>query len=360
MAIIPAVRVHTPVSGHLDRAYASSLMKSSSLPRVAVVGCGYWGRNLVRNFHALGALRAVADSTPAGRHQAAQLAPDIEPAADITSVITRPDIDAVVLATPASTHCELGMQVLAAGKDLFVEKPMALSLDDARRLADMAVHGQRILQVGHVLEYHPATTVLRRWIETGRLGRLCLLHSRRLNFGRVRTEEDALWNVAPHDFAVMLRVMGRLPGEVSCFASYALGTPRADFAIAMLRFAGGVDAHVLAGWLHPTKEQRLVVVGDRGVAVFDDALPLESKLMFYDQRVDLSSGLPQMFKGPVHTETLPPDEPLRLECAAFLESIVQRRVPLADGQSGLKVMAVLEACRHSMENGGQIQTVPVI
>jgi predicted dehydrogenase len=324
------------------------------------VGCGYWGRNLVRNFHALGALCAVADTTPAGRQQAAQLVPDIEPGTDIAGVIARRDVDAVALATPAATHCELGLQVLAAGKDLFVEKPMALSLDDARRLADLAARKQRILQVGHVLEYHPATAVLRRWIEAGRLGRLCLLHSRRLNFGRVRTEEDALWNVAPHDFAVMLRVTGRLPGEASCFASYSLGTPRADFAIALLRFAGGVDAHVFAGWLHPTKEQRLVVVGDRGVAVFDDALPLESKLTLYDQRVDLSSGIPQMFKGAIHSEPLPADEPLRLECAAFLDSIAQRRPPLADGQSGLRVMAVLEACRRSMENGGQIQTVPAI
>jgi predicted dehydrogenase len=237
---------------------------------------------------------------------------------------------------------------------------MALTLDDARRLVNLAERRQRILQVGHVLEYHPAVSALKNWINSGKLGRLCLLHSRRLNFGRVRTEEDALWNVAPHDFALMLRITGRLPGEVSCFASYSLGTPRADFAIAMLRFAGGVDAHVFAGWLHPTKEQRLVVVGDRGVAVFDDAQPLEKKLTLHDQRVDLSSGLPELFKGPAHTEPLPADEPLRLECAAFLTSITQRTPPLTDGSSGLRVMAVLEACRRSMEHGGQIQTVPAI
>lgn len=335
-------------------------MTTPSHPRVAVVGCGYWGRNLVRNFHAMGALGAVADAMPAGRQAAAQLAPGINFFPDIADVLGRSDVDAVALATPAGTHCELGLRVLAAGKDLFVEKPMALHLEDARHLLDSAARHRRILQVGHVLEYHPATTALRRWIDGGRLGRLCLLHSRRLNFGRVRTEEDALWNVAPHDFALMLRIMGRLPDAVSCFASYSLGTPRADFAIAMLRFAGGVDAHVFAGWLHPTKEQRLVVVGERGVAVFDDALPLESKLAFYEQRVDLSSGVPQMFKGPVQTEILPPDEPLRLECAAFLESVAQRRQPLTNGESGLRVMAVLEACRRSMENGGQIQIVPTI
>lgn len=332
----------------------------SAVPRIAVIGCGYWGRNLVRNFHALGALAAVADAAPAGRALAAQLAPDADISGEIEAVITRPDIDAVALATPAVTHCALGRQALAAGKDLFVEKPMALTLDDARRLVDFAAEKQRMLQVGHVLEYHPAVTVLKQWIASGRLGRLCLLHSRRLNFGRVRTEEDALWNVAPHDFALMLRITGQLPGEVSCFASYSLGTPRADFAIAMLRFAGGVDAHVFAGWLHPTKEQRLVVVGDRGVAVFDDAQPLERKLTFHDQHVDFASGVPAMFKGEVHAETLPADEPLRLECAAFLESIATRRQPLTDGLSGLRVMAVLEAARRSMEHGGQIQTVPAL
>ncbi|HUG12123.1 MAG TPA: Gfo/Idh/MocA family oxidoreductase [Opitutaceae bacterium] len=328
--------------------------------RVAVVGCGYWGRNLVRNFHELGALAAVVDATPEGRALAGQLAPGVDATSDFDAVINRADINAVVLATPAATHFALGQKILAAGKDLFVEKPMALTLDDARRLVEAAARGSRILQVGHVLEYHPAITVLKTWISSGRLGRIRLLHSRRLNFGRVRTEEDALWNVAPHDFALMLRITGCLPDEVSCFASYALGTPRADFAIAMLRFAGGVDAHVFAGWLHPTKEQRLVVVGDRGMAVFDDTAPLEKKLVFHDQRVELGAGLPELHKGAIQAEPFPADEPLRLECAAFLESVATRAPPLTDGASGLRVMAVLETCRRSMENGGQIQTVPTI
>lgn len=335
-------------------------MIDSSRPRVAVIGCGYWGRNLVRNFHQLGVLRAVADPGSAGRAAAAQIVPQVEIVSDLAALVMRKDIDAVAIATPAVTHYDICLQALAAGKDVFVEKPLALNLDDARKLVDVAGRLQRILQVGHVLEYHPAVTTLRRWIETGKLGRLCLLHSRRLNLGRVRTEEDALWNVAPHDFALMLRIVGRLPGEVSCFSSYSLGTPRADFAIAMLRFAGGVDAHVFAGWLHPTKEQRLVVVGDRGVAVFDDAVPHEKKLTFYDQRVDFTSGMPEICKGPAHTEVLAADEPLHLECAAFVDSIIHRRPPLTDGPSGVRVVAVLEACRRSMEHGGQIQTVPGI
>lgn len=333
-------------------------MNTTTVPRVAVVGCGYWGRNLVRNFHALGALAAVVDATPAGRKLAAELAPGTDVVDSLDPILTRKDVAAIALATPAITHFDLGRRALAAGKDLFVEKPMALTLDDSRLLVELAARQGHMLQVGHVLEYHPAVAILQRWIGSGRLGRLRRLHSHRLNFGRVRTEEDALWNVAPHDFALMLRITGHQPSEVSCFASYSLGTPRADFAIAMLRFPNAVDAHVFAGWLHPTKEQRLVVVGDRGVAVFDDAAPLERKLTFFDQHVTLTDGPPELFKGDAYPEPLPADEPLRLECAAFLASIVSRQPPLTDGRSGMRVVAVLEACRRSMEHGGRIETVP--
>ena len=336
------------------------MVTSEHTPRVAVIGCGYWGRNLVRNFHALGALRAVADPASSGRSCAAQLAPGIAITAEVERVIADPAIDAVVVATPAVTHFELGRRCLAAGKDLFVEKPMALTLADAADLVALAAREQRILQVGHVLEYHPAVAVLKEWIAGGRLGAVRRLHSHRLNFGRVRTEEDALWNVAPHDFALMLRLLGRLPREVSCFASHALGTPRADFSIAMLRFDGGIDAHVFAGWLHPTKEQRLVLVGERGVAVFDDAAPLAQKLTFFDQHVDFRDGEPELFKGNASCAPLPADEPLRLECAAFLEAIVTRRAPLTDGPSGLRVVALLEACRRSTENGGRIERLPAL
>lgn len=330
---------------------------SSSTPRVVVVGCGYWGRNLVRNFNALGALAAVVDATPAGRQLASELAPGVEVLDALDPLLARSDLHAFALATPAVTHAPLGLKILAAGKDLFVEKPMALTVPEGRALVELAGRNGRMLQVGHVLEYHPAVLVLRSWIASGKLGRLRRLHSHRLNFGKVRTEEDTLWNVAPHDFAVMLRITGCMPSEASCFASHALGTPRADFAIAMLRFPEGVDAHVFAGWLHPTKEQRLVVVGDRGSAVFDDTAPLAQKLSFYAQHVDFKDGQPLLHKSAAQPETLPADEPLRLECSAFLESIVTRRSPLSDGHSGLRVISVLEACRLSAENGGRIQVI---
>lgn len=327
-------------------------MTPASLPPVAVVGCGYWGRNLVRNFHALGALAVVVDATPAGRALAAQIAPGVDITADLEPVLTRPDIAAVVLATPAVTHAPLGLRVLAAGKDLFVEKPMALDVASGRLLVADAAARQRILQVGHLLEYHPAVTVLKQWLAAGRLGRVRRLHAHRLNFGKVRTEEDALWSLAPHDIAILLRLAGALPRVVSCQGTRALGTIRADFAVSTLTFDDGLDAHILSSWLHPTKEQKIVVIGDRGMAVFDDT-SVEHKLTFHDQSVTTVGAQPELKRGGALVEPLSADEPLRLECAAFLAAVRSRQPPLADGASGLRVLAVLEACRRSMDTGGK-------
>ncbi len=328
-----------------------------AIPRVAVVGCGYWGRNLVRNFHALGALAAIVEPSPEGQAAAAQLAPTIPRLANLAEALARPDIDAFALATPAETHARLGLQVIAAGRDLLVEKPMALSVADARSLLVAAEQHGRILQVGHLLEYHPSFLKLREWVEQGRLGRLLRLRSHRLGFGLVRTEEDALWSLAPHDISLLLRLVGRLPVAVTCHASHALGTPRADFAVSLLHFSDGLDAHLLSSWLHPMKEQKLIVVGDRGMAVFDDANP-DYKLAWFEQRVAWNGSLPALLKGPVQYEPLTPAEPLRLQCSAFLDAIATRTPSRTDGHSGLRVVAVLEACRASMAAGGTRVAVP--
>lgn len=334
-------------------------MTVASVPRVAVVGCGHWGRNLVRNFHGLGALAAVVDATPAGRALAAQLAPGVEVGAEVAPLLARRDIDAIALATPAVTHASLGLRVLQAGKDLFVEKPMALDVASGRALVMHAAAARQILQVGHLLEYHPAVTELKNWLAAGRLGALRRLHAHRLNFGKVRTEEDALWSLAPHDVAILLRLAGSLPNVVSCKGTCALGTSRADFAVTTLQFAGGLDGHILSSWLHPTKEQKIVVIGDRGMAVFDDT-SVGRQLTFHEQCVTSPGTQPELQRGPAQVAPLPADEPLRLECAAFLEAVASRQPPLADGESGLRVLAVLEACRRSMEANGQLTPVESI
>ena len=320
--------------------------------RVAVVGCGYWGQNVVRNFHALHALGAIVDPAPNARENGAQLAPGVDVVDELDAVLSRTDIQAVVLATPANTHASLGLKVLDAGKDLLIEKPMALCAADATQLVDRANAGKRILHVGHLLEYHPSFLTLRDWVAAGRLGKLLRLHSHRLGFGQVRMEEDALWSLAPHDIALILRLTGKLPEAVTCQPTYALQTSRADFVVSLLHFADGVDAHLLSSWLHPMKEQKLVVVGDRGMAVFDDANP-DYKLAYFEQHVSWTNGLPVLKKGPVHYEPLTPAEPLRLECAAFLRAVSTRQPSITDGPSGFRVVAVLEACRRSMADGGR-------
>ena len=337
----------------------ASVPPFSAATRVAVIGCGYWGKNLVRNYYALGALAAVVDPTPEGRAAANQLAPAVEVVADLAPVLARSDIHAVVIATPAATHAAIGLQALAAGKDVMLEKPMALTVPDCRELVARAAATNRILQVGHLLEYHPAIAALREWTATGRVGKILRLHSHRMGFGLVRTEEDALWSLAPHDIALILRFVGTLPEAVVCHGSRALGTPRADTIVTMLHFADGVDAHLLSSWLHPRKEQRLVIVGERGMALFDDAAA-ENKLAFYDHYVSWDGTQPTLHKGETRFVPLPSVEPLRLECAAFLQAVATRETPFTDGASGLRVVAVLDACRRSMAGGGVRIPVEVI
>ncbi len=328
-------------------------------PPIAVVGCGYWGKNLVRNFHALGALRLVVDATPAGRATAAALAPDIEVSADFDALLARPDIAAVALATPAATHHALGRRILAAGKDLFVEKPMALDLAEGQDLVNTATRLSRILQVDHLLEYHPAFTRLHELAAAGRFGRLLRLHSHRLNFGKVRTEEDSLWSLAPHDIAMLLRLAGRAPVSVSCTGHYALGTLRADTALARLDFGDGLEAHLFCSWLQPLKEQRLVLVGEAGMAVFDDTAPPDRRLALHARHVTWENGAPVLHDAEPEYPTLPPGEPLRAACADFLHAVTTREAPQTDGPSGQRVLTVLDACRRSMlADGTRVPCLP--
>jgi len=331
-----------------------------SAPRVAVAGCGYWGKNLVRNFHTLGALAAVIDPSPAGRATAAQLAPGIPVFETLPAALAAPclgtcaaaSFTALALATPAATHHAAACEALAAGLDLLVEKPLALELAHGADLVARAARLGRILQVGHILEYHPALPVLTRWVAEGRLGRLRRLQAHRTNWGMIRTEEDALWSIAPHDIAVILRLVGALPHTVSCLGSHLLNTPRADIATARLEFADGLEAQLLASWHHPVKEQRLILFGERGMAVFDD-LSADKKLGFFDEYVRWSdTGRPELIKNLPEYAPLVGEEPLLRECKAFLDSCRTRQPPLADGASGLRVLAVLDACRRSMLAAG--------
>jgi predicted dehydrogenase len=318
-------------------------------PTVAVLGCGYWGKNLVRNFHQLGALQLVCDTTEEGRSAAAATAPGCAVASDPEAVFSSP-VPAVVIATPAETHFSLTRRALQAGKDVFVEKPLALTYEEGRQLVDLARARSRILMVGHVLEYHPGILKLRELVASGELGKVRYIYSNRLSLGKIRREENILWSFAPHDIAIILRLLGETPFEVVACGGTYVSPNIADVTVTNLLFDNGVRAHIFVSWLHPFKEQRLVVVGSKKMASFDD---VGKKLVVYDQHVDWSNGVPVPIKNGGMEIPFPPDEPLRNECLAFLSSVATRQQPLTDGESAVAVLKVLQAAQRSLATNGQ-------
>lgn len=327
-----------------------------SVPKVAVFGCGHWGKNLVRNFNSLGALAAVADLSPAGRATAAQVAPGIPVHDNLDAILADREIAGVVVATPAETHAEIVGRALTAGKDVLCEKPLALRYEDAKRVNDLAHANERILMVGHILEYHPAIKRLQELIVDGQLGKIRYIYSNRTNLGKVRREENILWSFAPHDIAVILRLVGALPFQVIAAGGTYVQPNIADVTITHLQFDNGVAAHVFVSWLNPFKEQKLVVVGSKRMATFDD---VRRELQLHEQHVDLKDGEPVPVKGEGMTIPYDAAEPLRLECEAFLSSIVTRKAPLTDGASALQVLRVLQAAQRSLVTQGHPVMMPL-
>lgn len=320
-----------------------------------MVGCGHWGKNLVRNFAELGVLRMICDATEAGRELASEMAPYAEVVAGVDKVLNAP-VEGVVIATPAETHYELARQALEAAKDVLCEKPLALTYEQGAELVCLAAHQGRILMVGHVLEYHPGIGRLLELVWGGELGKVRYIYSNRLSLGKVRREENILWSFAPHDIAIILRLMGTMPFQViACGGSYVQPNI-ADVTVTHLLFDNGVRAHIYVSWLHPFKEQRLVIIGSRKMASFDD---VAKRLVLYDQRVDLREGEPIPVKGDGEEVPFSSDEPLHLECRAFLSAMETRQPPLADGASGLRVLRVLQAAQRSLVMNGEAVALPM-
>ncbi len=322
-------------------------------PRVAVIGCGYWGKNLVRNFNQLGSLALVADVTEAGRQTAAGLAPGIPIKQELREALES-DAQGVVISTPAETHFQLVRKALGAGKDVFVEKPLALRAEEGGELVRLAETQGRILMVGHVLEYHPAVVRLNELVAAGELGKVQYIYSNRLSLGKVRREENILWSFAPHDVAIILRLMGSMPLQVVATGGAYVQPNIADVTVTNLLFDNGVRAHIHVSWLHPFKEQRLVVIGSCKMASFDD---VAKQLVLYDQRVEVEKGQPVPIKGEGEQVAFAKDEPLRLECQAFLNAIATRVPPLTDGRSGQRVLQVLGAAQRSLMLNGESVTL---
>ncbi len=319
-------------------------------PRVAVLGCGGWGKNIVRTLGRIDAVAAIVDPSEAGRAMAAELAPGIPVHADPAKVFEDPNIDAVMIATPAETHYEQACRAIAAGKDVFVEKPLTVDLGQARDLVQRARAAGRVLMVGHLLEYHPAILKLKELIDQGELGKVRYVISNRLNLGKIRTEENALWSFAPHDIAVILRLVDSAPIEVVATGGAYVTPNIADVTVTQLSFADGVRSHVFVSWLHPFKEQKLVVVGSKKMASFDD---VSKKLVLHDQRVDWKEGQPVPVKGEGTEVDFGTAEPLMEECLHFLDCVKTRRNPRTDGVNGVRVLQVLHGAQESLMRNGQ-------
>lgn len=326
--------------------------------KVVVVGCGYWGKNLVRNYAALGALVGVVDPDPTLAFAQAE-AFDV-PVRDFDDVLEDGSVDGVVIAAPAALHAELARKSLEHGKHTYVEKPLALNVDEAQQLCELAEERDLTLMVGHLLQYHPAFLELKRMTHAGELGRLRYLYANRLNFGKFRREENALWSFAPHDLSMILALVGDEPDEVRASGSTFLHKTIADVTTTHMTFPGGEAAHVFVSWLHPFKEQKLVVVGEQQMAVFDDSQPWDHKLVVYPHVVAWKDGLPQPLKVDARPVPTIEDEPLKLACQHFLDAAVAGTRPRTDGREGLQVLKVLQAAQAGLHDQRVVPVWPSV
>ena len=318
--------------------------------KVAVIGAGYWGKNLVRNFHKLNALACICDTRGEVLKQL-RCEYDVKTCADRQTILTDDSIRGVVVATPAADHYDTVRECLMRGKDVYVEKPLALRAEQGRELVNLAADCHRILMVGHILEYHPAIEALKKLVASGELGHIQYIFSSRLNLGKLRTEENILWSFAPHDISAILSLLGEQPVRVSTQGGSYLNAQIPDTTLTSCDFKSGVKAHIFVSWLHPFKEQKLTVVGGKKMAVFDD-VERERKLVLYAHRIDWVDRVPVAQKAEGEIVPVSEREPLRSECEHFLDCIRTRQVPRTSGAKALRVLEVLEACERSLKQMG--------
>ncbi|MBV8734321.1 MAG: Gfo/Idh/MocA family oxidoreductase [Solirubrobacterales bacterium] len=322
--------------------------------RIGVAGLGYWGPNLARNFAALPGceLAWCCDSSAQAREHLSLLSPGTRLTGELSDLLDDGSLDAIALATPVSTHAQLAAAVLEAGKHCFVEKPLARSVAEAQRAVAVAESGGRTLMVGHLLEYHPAVRKLKDLIASGELGdRIYYIYGNRLNLGKLRSDENALWSLGAHDVSVVLHLADEEPAELIAHGESYVRQGVEDVVFCFLRFPSGLSAHLHLSWLDPHKERRIVVVGSRRMATFDD-MALEGKLTIYDKGFDEDArGYGEYITraGASYCPRIANVEPLRLECEHFLACVRTGERPLSDGESGLRVVRVLEGLQRSLE-----------
>jgi predicted dehydrogenase len=329
--------------------------------KVGLIGCGAWGKNLLRNYANLPGCKLLTccDESPTQVEKLSPSYPGIKFTQDHREIIENPNLDAVVIVTPPASHFQLCMAAITADKDVFVEKPLVLETKEGEELVELAERKKKILMVGHIMEYHAATLKLKEYIDNGELGRVYYLYSTRVNLGKVRDIENALWSFAPHDISMILFLLDKEPVSVTATGQCYLQKDKGieDVVFMNMRFDDGTMAHVHVSWLDPHKERRLTVVGDKKMAVFDDTRSAE-KIWIYDKGVETKQDYSTYGEylslrfGDVVIPRIPATEPLRAECLHFIECVQSRKTPRSDGRDGLRVSKVLDAAQRSLKRGG--------
>jgi predicted dehydrogenase len=309
-------------------------------PRIAVVGCGYWGGNHIRTLNSLGVLYAVADANPARAEGFAAEYGCL--AISVEEIYERDDIDALVLALPPQFHAAAAMRAVKSGKDVLVEKPIALTVDDAKASVQAAHDAGRVFMVGHVLRFHPAFEKLQALIASGDLGTVRYIHSHRLGLGKFHTENDALWDLAPHDLSMILAITGEAPSEVRGEGA-ALLDHLSDFAHVHMKFPSGIRSHLFTSRLNPYRERRLTVVGTKAMAVFDDGESWDKKLAVYRHAVWQDNGQWAFTAEEPMYVPVAQGMPLTAECQHFIDCVKTRAEPRTGGQEAIRVLQILTA-----------------
>jgi predicted dehydrogenase len=330
--------------------------------RIGVVGLGYWGPNLARNFDRLpGAeLRWICDQSQESLQRWSASFPDARAATDLDELLADPELDAVVVATHVPSHAGLAIRALGAGKHCFVEKPLAYSVAEGEQVVAAAREAGKVLMVGHLLEYHPGVEKLKEIADSGELGEIHYLYSNRLNLGKLRPDENALWSLGAHDVSVLLHLAGgEEPSECEARGESYMQPGIEDVVFCYLRFPSGLAAHLHLSWLDPHKERRFTVVGAKKMATFDD-MEIERKVTVYDKGFDQkyeSYGEYVTRSGDIWSPHISNEEPLRIECRHFIERIADGGEPRSGGESGLRVVRVLESLQRSLEGSSRAAAV---
>ncbi len=329
-----------------------------------MAGLGYWGPNLARNFAAIAGceLAWCCDASEEARERWQPAFPGTRFTADLDDLLGDDTLDAVVLATPVPSHGPLAERVLDAGKHCFVEKPLAQSVAEAERAVAAAERAGRVLMVGHLLEYHPGVAKLKEIAASGELGDIHYIYSNRLNLGKLRADENALWSLGAHDVSVVLHLAEEEPYELSARGESYMRRGIEDVVFGFMRFPSGLAAHLHLSWLDPHKERRFTVVGSRRMATFDD-MDIERKVTVYDKGFDELSGSSYgeyiTRSGDIYSPRIPNREPLRLECEHFVESLRAGTPPRSDGAAGLRVVRVLEGLQEALDASRREQDAAV-